>query len=250
MQLHLIFCLLHVQGQLKTSWSCSLERKDFPQISRLIHVFVNQGFAQCGKASKSKWWPFPGSGNSLLWVCEIRVIPSDAGQSDETWCVFTQLLQVKISPNELKKQSTGIVPKSLTSFAGYWRGVPCQSKSAGVTMLPLAATHSRARGMIGWNWRQWSCQTCYVLTQHDPTCSRTPEDQAGLILWKMNFSNMQTRGFTENKSAVSVSQNQPLWQSPQSAAIFSFAGRIYSSWPTKCLSRMANTFSRDSETWP
>ena len=29
MQLHLIFCLLHVQGQLKTSWSCSLERKDF-----------------------------------------------------------------------------------------------------------------------------------------------------------------------------------------------------------------------------
>ena len=110
--------------------------------------------------------------------------------------------------------------------------------------LPLAATHSRARGMIGWNWRQCSCQTCYVLTQHDPTCSRTPEDQAGLVLGRMNFSNMQMRGFTENKSAVSASQNQPLWQSPQSAAIFSFAGRIYSSWPTKCLSWMANNFSR------
>ena len=134
MQLHLIFCLLHVQGQLKTSWSCSLERKDFHKSPAWYMSSLTRALLSVAKLQSQNDGRCPAQGNSLLWVCEIRVIPSDAGQSDETWCVFTQLLQVKISPNQLKKQRTGIVPKSLTSFAGYWRGVPFQSQSAGVTI--------------------------------------------------------------------------------------------------------------------
>ena len=42
--------------------------------------------------------------------------------------------------------------------------------------LLICRGHSRAQGMIGWNWRQCSCQTCFVSTQHDPTCSCKPED--------------------------------------------------------------------------
>ena len=68
MQLHLIFCLLHFQGQLKTSWSCSLERKDFDKspgwhMSSLTRALLsvaklqsqNDGRAARGIASKSMW---------------------------------------------------------------------------------------------------------------------------------------------------------------------------------------------------
>ena len=96
----------------------------------------------------------------------------------------------------------------------------CTSQTTGVTI----GCHP-FKGAGNDNWRQCSCQTCYVLTQHDPTCSRKPEDQAGLVLWKMNFSNMQMRGF-----AVSASQNQPLWESPQSSRpvniVFAMKGRL------------------------
>ena len=45
-----------------------------------------------------------------------------------------------------------------------------------VSICPSYIICRGAQGMIGWNWRQCSCQTCFVSTQHDPTCSRKPED--------------------------------------------------------------------------
>ena len=49
--------------------------------------------------------------------------------------------------------------------------------------------------MIGWNWRQCSCQTCFVLTQHDPTYGRKFD------FWKMQMCKMlKTIVLTESKN--------------------------------------------------
>ena len=73
-------------------------------------------------------------------------------------------------------------PDRWTSYLR-WKAVYCiestfRKKGKVCFHLPLLICrgHSRAQGMIGWNWRQCTCQTCFVLTQHDPTCSRKPED--------------------------------------------------------------------------